>query len=163
MDLKLTDKNERTENSMRNNHFMKTVKTALIVIVLLISSVSAYCQKETRFNEKLSVKRIVGDPDEKIKEENFNLQSFVESIYINSSKFHYQALPNIEQGEYLVLINQDDGLGGKPARSKDLKNISKNEIKALTYEKSPKYSALYGTFAGTFGLVTINLKAKESK
>lgn len=140
---------------------MKTIKTTLIVLVLLTFGGSAYCQKKTIFNEKLSAKQVVGESSETIKEENYNLQSFVESIYINSSKLHYDALPNIAKGEYLVLINHDGGLGCRRAKTKDLKNIPISEVNAFTYEKSPKYSALYGSFAGTFGLVTLNLKKEE--
>jgi|SRR5690606_10053162 len=137
---------------------MKVYKIVLILTFLLIYSQSAFCQDKI-YKEQVHTKVLINENSvEEVKKENVDLQSFVESIYINSSKFYNQALPAIEKGEYLVLINHGGDLGSKQIKTKDLKNISIDKIEELAFKKSDMYTALYGSFAGTFGVVILKLK-----
>lgn len=119
---------------------------------------SSFCQDKI-YKEQISTKTLVNDNfTEEVKREKVDLQSFVESIYINSSKFYNQALPAIEKGEYYVLIDFGDGTKGKRTMTKELKDISIDKIEEFTYKKSDVYGALYGTFGRMFGIVILKLK-----
>lgn len=140
---------------------MQRIKTILLVTALLLSCGFAYCQKQIIFKEKLSTKTIVGAPNKDIIAENYDLQSFVESIYINYSKLSYKALPNVEKGTYPVIIIRVKDQEHKDFRTKDLKDIPINEVEGFKYENSPTTTAIYGSRGGILGMVTITLKEKE--
>lgn len=138
---------------------MKLIKVMFVVILLVFYSKVCYSQNIT-LNERLSVKLLVDEESrETIKNEKVDLQTFVETIYISSSKLYNQATPAIKEGDYLVLIDKMDGsLENKQVTSKLLKGISIDKIEEITYKKSKIYSALYGTYAELFGIVIIKLK-----
>ena len=137
---------------------MKVLKLAFILAISLVYSKSSLCQDKI-YKEQISTKIMVNDNStEEVKREKIDLQSFVESIYINSSKFYNQALPTIEKGEYYVLIDRADGTKGKRIMTKELKDISIDKIEEFTYKKSDVYGALHGTFGRMFGMVILKLK-----
>lgn len=81
---------------------MNVLKIALILAISMFFGKSSFCQDKI-YKEQISTKNLVNDNStEEVKREKVDLQSFVESIYINSSKFYNQALPAIEKGEYYV-------------------------------------------------------------
>lgn len=137
---------------------MKLIKIILIITISLCCCKSIFCQDKV-YKEQLATKVLIDENStEAIKKENVDLQSFVESIYINSSKFYNQALPTIKKGEYYVLIAYNDGSESKRIKTKDLKDISVDKIEEFAYKKSPAYTALYGSFAGMFGMVSLRFK-----
>lgn len=136
---------------------MKLAKIILIFSLSLVYSKSALCQDKV-YKERASTKVLVDESSTKeVKKENVNLQRFVESIYITSSKYYNQALPLVKKGEFFVLVERADGSRTRMA-TKELKGIPANQIEELTYKKSVTYGALYGTYAKMFGIVIIKLK-----
>lgn len=137
---------------------MKVLKLTFILAISMFNGQSSFCQDKI-YKEQISTKNLVNDNStEEVKREKIDLQSFVESIYINSSKFYNQALPAIEKGEYYVLIDRADGTKGKRIMTKELKDISIDKIEEFTYKKSDVYGALHGTFGKMFGMVILKLK-----
>jgi len=139
---------------------MKIYKVILVFAMSFLYHTSAVCQKSIA-KEQVSAKLLIDESSkETVKKENVDLQSFVESIYINSSKVFNKALPAVKKGDYLVLI--DSGSNGsienKLLKTSDLKNIPLDKIEELTYKKSDMYGALYGTNAQLFGIILIKLK-----
>ncbi|MFH6991780.1 hypothetical protein [Flavobacterium sp. FlaQc-48] len=137
---------------------MKSYKLILLLIVSFFYSRTAFCQGKI-YEEQVSVKELV-DPrsTELVKKENVDLQSFVESIYINSSKLYNQALPAIKKGDYFVALDAGDGTEFKRVMTSELKNIPLDKIDDLSYHKSVMYGALFGTYAEYFGIIVIKLK-----
>lgn len=133
---------------------MQTIKTVLLVSALLLTCGSAYCQIKPSYSKVL----VDHSTTDMVKKENYDLQSFVESVYINSSKLYNKALPNIEKGEYYVIVIQNDTQELKRTQTKNLKNIPISEVETFKYENSPMIKAIYGSYGGAFGLVTIKLK-----
>lgn len=137
---------------------MKVFKIVLILTILLIYSQSTFCQDKI-YKEQVHTKVLINENSvEEVKKENVDLQSFVESIYINASKFYNQALPAIETGEYYVVIEHDNGIGNKRIMTKELKGISIDKVDEFTYKKSYVYDAINGTFGKVFGIVILKLK-----
>ena len=137
---------------------MNVLKIALILAISMFFGKSSFCQDKI-YKEQISTKTLVNDNfTEEVKREKVDLQSFVESIYINSSKFYNQALPAIEKGEYYVLIDFADGTKGKRIMTKELKDISIDKIEEFAYKKSDVYGSLHGTFGKMFGMVILKLK-----
>lgn len=137
---------------------MKVFKIVFIFAISLFYGKSTFCQDKI-YKEQVSTKNLVDEKSaEEVKRENVDLQSFVESIYTNSSKFYNQALPAIEKGEYYVLIDRGDGTESKRIMTKELKDISVDKIEEFTYKKSDIYGALHGTYGKMFGIVILKLK-----
>mgnify|MGYP000882027394 CR=1 FL=1 len=137
---------------------MKIFKIVLILAISLLYGKSTFSQNKI-YKEQVSTKNLINENSaEEVKRENVNLQNFVESFYINSSKFYNQALPAVEKGEYYVLIDRGDGAQSKRIMTKELKDISVDKIEEITYKKSDIYGALHGTFGKMFGIVILKLK-----
>jgi hypothetical protein len=140
---------------------MKVFKIALILTISFFYSELAFCQDKI-YKEHVSTKILIDKNSvEEVKKENIDLQSFVESVYVNSSKFYNQALPAIKKGEYYVLIDYSDGLESKRVTTKELKDISVDKIEEFTYKKSYIYGALHGTYGKMFGIVVLKLKKQH--
>lgn len=137
---------------------MKVFKIVFILAISLFYGKSAFCQDKV-YKEQVSTKILVDrNSAEEVKKENVDLQNFVESIYINSSKFYNQALPAIKKGEYYVLVDRGDGTESKRIMTKELKDIPVDKIEEFTFKKSDIYGALHGTFGKMFGVVMLKLK-----
>ncbi|MFH7018642.1 hypothetical protein [Flavobacterium sp. FlaQc-47] len=138
---------------------MKSYKIILALFISFISSLSAFCQSNI-YKEQVSIKLLLDETSrERVKKENVDLQSFVESLYINSSKLFNQTLPAVKKGDYYVLIDSGDStLENKIVKISELKSISLDKIDELTYKKSALYGALYGNYAQLFGIILIKLK-----
>lgn len=136
---------------------MRVFKILFLTVAVLLFGQSAFSQSKV-YKEQVSVKALVGSPDEDIINENFDLQQYIESIYINSSKFYNQSLPYIKTGEYRVLLDRGKDLEKLFIKTKELQGVSMNKVDALTFNKSVLYEALYGTYASVLGIVTIKLK-----
>lgn len=138
---------------------MKSYKIIMVLLISLVYSTSSFCQSKIN-KEQVSIKLLVDESSkENVKKENVDLQSFVESLYINSSKLFNQALPAVKKGDYFVLIDSGDStMGNKPLKSSELKSISMDKIEELTYKKSDLYGTLYGNYAQLFGIILIKLK-----
>lgn len=137
---------------------MKVFKTVIILTILFFYGKSAFCQDKI-YKERVSTKILLDMASvEEVKKENVDLQSFVESVYINSSKFYNKALPTIKKGDYYVLIDYGDGTENKRVLTKELKDISTDKIEEFTYKKSDIYGALHGTYGKMLGIVILKLK-----
>ena len=131
------------------------IKKITFTLLLFLAINSIYSQ-ETVFKERVSVKKLVGN-----NYSNINLQDYIESFYINSSKYYNSALPAINKGEYWIRIKRNDEEEMKISQTKNLDSINRKDISEIKYEKNKYVEALYGTFAMEFGIVTIVLKDKK--
>jgi len=87
-----------------------------------------------------------------------NLQDYIESIYINSSKFYNRGgLAVVEKGDFTVILIDNEGKH-QPKKSSDFKNIDLDLIQELKFEKSPQTNALFGSNGALFGMVFVKLK-----
>ena len=131
------------------------IKKVIFTLLLFLAINSIYSQ-ETLFEERVSVKKMVGNNCSKI-----NLQDYIESFYKNSSRYYNSALPSLDKGEYQILIKRKNEEKIKVSKTKNLDSIHRKDILEIKYEKSKYVEALYGRFYAKFGIVTIVLKDKN--
>lgn len=138
---------------------MKLVRVMFVVILSVFYSKVSYCQDKVYKERAIAINLLDEQSREAIKNENVDLQTFVETLYISSSKLYNQALPAVKKGDYVVLIeNMDGSPEKKPISSKLLKGISLDKIEEITYKKSEMYSVIYGKHVRLFGIVILKLK-----
>lgn len=86
------------------------------------------------------------------------MQCFVETIYLNASKFYNGALPAIDDGNYFVIIQHENNPELELKKTHYLQSISKDNIISFSYQKTILSDAMYGAFSQKFRIVTIIIK-----
>lgn len=131
----------------------------ILLFNLILGCSVVFSQEETKKNSlpPSSINSLIDGSN--IKKTNIiDLQTYIEDIYINSSKYYNKgALPIVERGEYYVLLI-DENNKQIIKKSSDFKDISPSKIKEFTYEKSIKADYLGGYFGANFGVISIKLK-----
>lgn len=130
-------------------------KIGVFLILCLASNI--YAQERTK-KLTVSLKLDVEDATMLNKENAIDLQEYIESVYLSSTKFFNQgALPLLEKGEYaVILVNSENNMELK--KSSYFKGISVDKIESFEYKKIPGKDFINGSFATSFGIISIKIK-----
>lgn len=137
------------------------IKNTLIISTILVSSFTFSQEKKEEKKGTITSRSLSLIDKANINSSNItDLQEYIENLYIEASKFYNKgALPTIKKGEYHVLLIDSKGKG-ITKKSSDFQDLNPNSVEELTYNKSPKEEALYGSFGEKFGIIIIKLKDK---
>ncbi|MEK6511876.1 hypothetical protein [Myroides odoratimimus] len=131
-------------------------KIGVLLILCLASNI--YAQEKGR-KERVSIKLDVEDATMLNKENAIDLQEYIESVYLSSTKFFNQgALPLVEKGEYAVVLVDSEG-NNELKKSSDFKGIAVDKIESFEYKKVLGKDFINGTFATSFGIISIKIKS----
>ncbi|WP_413512475.1 hypothetical protein [Myroides odoratus] len=125
-------------------------KAVLFLVFLFVGNI--YSQ------ERVSLKLDIEDAKMRNEENAIDLQEYIESIYLNSTKFfNYGALPLVKKGEFSVILI-DSNSSKILKKSSDFKGIAVDKIESFEYKKTPSEDFINGTFATSFGIISIKIK-----
>lgn len=130
-------------------------KFGVFLILCLASNI--YAQERTK-KLTVSLKLDVEDATMLNKENAIDLQEYIESVYLSSTKFFNQgALPLLEKGDYaVILVDSENNIELK--KSSYFKGISVDKIESFEYKKTPGKDFINGSFATSFGIISIKIK-----